>query len=157
MEFHLRLAPIFCTVSATTDVVRIAMTDDTSPYEAHRAFAREMNARIQRVYSYAGLLALGAGGSVLGVAWVLGALGTLAPWPLSVLVFLVTLFFVRETIRRRTQTYHQRVLEFCQVNALEAEGFYDYYAQDQTFSFLGTLNSSTALLTHERDPTPPVR
>lgn len=116
-----------------------------------------MNARIQRVYSYAGLGALLAGGSVLAAAWWLGALATLAPWPMSVLVFLVSLFFVRETVRRRTQTYHQRVLEFCQVNALDVDAFYDYYAQDQTFSFLGTLNSSTALLTHERDPSPPVR
>ncbi len=133
------------------------MNDDVPEHEAHRAFAREMNARIQRVYSYGGLVALSAASCVLGVAWWVGALATLAPWPISALVFLVTLFFVRETIRRRTQTYHQNVLEFCQVNALDVDAFYDYYARDQTFSFLTTLNSSTALLTHERDPSPPVR
>ena len=110
--------------------------------ESHRAFVREMNRRVQRVYALGGLLALLSGASVLEVAWSLGALFTLAPWPLSILTFLVMLFFVRDRIRKELQTLERRVLEFADMNELEVDVLYNYYESDDLFSFFMLLRNA---------------
>lgn len=112
---------------------------DPATAESQRAFVREMNARVQSVYAWSGALALCSAAGVLLLFWVLEALWTIAPWPLSLLTFLSTLFFARAIIRKKTQIYRAHVLEYCTLNDFDPNILYEYYKDDDTYSFFVAL------------------
>ncbi len=110
------------------------------PLEAHRAIARELDRKAQRIYSRVGTLVL-----VCAVAPPIAAatggmsLTSPIPWLVAITSALVTLLLGRGFVRRRIAALRARLDAYCATNGLSLEDLRRYYAEEGTYSFLASV------------------
>lgn len=113
--------------------------------DAHRAIAREYNLRAQKVYSRGGSIAFIAAAIPLGFGWWFSRLWTPTPWVLAVLLFLVTLYFVRSRIRVHLARIGEDLARYCEANGLSTRELIGYYQEREEYPFF-------AVIVVEREP-----
>lgn len=118
--------------------------DDDDALEAHRAIARELNARVANAYGLGGAFALLAAGGVLAAGWLAGQLWTALPWVASAMSFLVALFFARGAIRRAELRHRARLERYCEANDLAIDALLDYYDARGDYPFFAALRADDA-------------
>ena len=119
--------------------------------DAHRAIAREYNLRAQKVYSRGGSIAFIAAAIPIGLGWWFSRLLTPTPWVLAVLLFLVTLYFVRARIRVHLAKLGQEFARYCETNELapgEVIGYFEAGEEYPFFVAMGQESSAEKELPH---------
>lgn len=110
------------------------------PLEAHRAIARELNRRAQRVYSRVGVLVLLWAAGPPASAFAAGvSLTSPTPWLVAITGALVTLLIGRGYVRRRVGALRARLDAYAATNGLSLEDLRRYYAEEGTYSFLASV------------------
>lgn len=124
----------------------LAHLEGSAVVDQHRAFAREMNQKHQRVYAMGGLLALSAAASILVAAWVTTGLAVVWPWVASPTAFLVAMLWVRRRIKATTAEHVQQVEAYCRANDLDPGALERAWREDGTYPYFVVLLESR----HER-------
>lgn len=125
---------------------------DDGALDAHRAIAREYNLRAQKVYSRGGSIAFIAAAIPIGFGWWFSRLLTPTPWVLAVLLFLVTLYFVRSRIRVHLAKLGEEFARYCETNALAPDEVFAYFEARQEYPFFVVMGQESGKKALPQEP-----
>lgn len=109
--------------------------DSTSRMEAHRAFARDIDGTLGKVYGFGGLAVMASVVVVLVIAYTIGWLANPATWMIAVTVGLIALWVLRSRVWKKRDELRHRVIEYCEANQLEASRLQEYYASENMYPY----------------------
>ncbi len=109
--------------------------EEKSRLEAHRAFAREIDRELGKVYGFGGLSVLAAVATVLVIASIAGWITAIATWMIALTVGLIALWLLRSRVWKARDELRSRVISYCEVNALDAASLQEYYASENMYPY----------------------
>ena len=120
-----------------------ADSPDDSPWERHRALARETDRRFARVYGAGGAGVLAAGALTWAIVPSLDGVAAVLPYVLGLTAMLVSLFVLRVVVNRQRRALRAEVEAYCEVNDLDWKSMRDYYDADGVYSYFVALFTDT--------------